>query len=277
MNRRQSFRPFVKLCSVMLAAVAFAAVSALPTAAAAQTAAAAATAHASAPAQSTAVQAATSLPDPNLLSYADGTIVRSYTPGLSRVEEIFTGYGGMNAGTKGPIQVVYELPGVATLSSLAIALPATDTGTPSQTATIAVSTTSAKEGFRDLGSVHSTKNTGPQAIPGVSGMRVRWLRVTATVTPQMDSVPIEGIVAHGTLAPRPVNAPPLASTYWAFGNDLYAGGGVRSKPSGDPGDYNYLVVVPLGDDINGMVCFGSDRSSGYDAYPGRFAGRVWTS
>ncbi len=259
MNKRHCCRLFIKprRSTLALAVCVLAALSVLPFAATAQTAGAAA-----------------SLPDENLLSYADGTIVRSYTPGLSGVADIFRGYGLINAGTKGPIQVVYELPGVATLSSLAIAFATADPGAPPVTATIAVSTTSASDGFRDLGSVHSNDSGDPQAIPGVSGVHARWLRVTATVPLPTDSssidVPINQIVAHGTLAPRPAKAPSIAGDYWAFGVDLNAAGGLRAKPSGEQ---DRLVVAQVGDGVVGLQCY----EQGYvTSYLGRLSGRIWT-
>src|SRR5260221_3873232 len=100
-------------------------------------------------------------PRANLLSFSSGTIVRSYTPGLTDVHAIADGGGaGMAEGTKGPIQVVYELPAVATLTGLAIALDDESKGT------VAVSTTSAQDGLHDIRAATRTPRGSPSQLAG---------------------------------------------------------------------------------------------------------------
>ncbi|MGH9408070.1 MAG: OmpA family protein [Vicinamibacterales bacterium] len=207
---------------------------------------------------------------PNLLSFKSGAIVRSYTPAIQNVQDIADHGGNLTEGTKGPIQVVYELPGVATLSRIAVSLNPADAGTTAASATVAVSTTSATEGFRDIGTVHSTDESGdPQDVSGASGVRARWVRVTATVP--TGEMPIAQVVANGTLAPRPAAAPGVDGDYWVMEGQLNDGGGVRSKPADD--SPARLEVTHIADGVNGLECL-EDRFS--TALPGKLEGRTWT-
>ena len=195
----------------------------------------------------------------NLLSFASGTIVRSYTRGLSDVPFIADGGGGMDAGTKGPIAIVWEMPGVATLSGLAITLADGSTGT------VAVSTTSATDGFHDVGTATGGRET---TVAAASGVKARWIRVTATVA---GDAPVSRVVATGTIAPRPANAPPIAGEYWVVDGKVNADGRVVATPGGEAPDR--AEVVQVGDGLNALQC----SSSGFvEGYPGTLAGRSWT-
>ena len=269
MSRRHRCHPRIRRLQAARVAIALAAAAALSAPVRAQTAGAGATA--------TPATAAASLPDANLLDYADGTIVRSYSPAMENVARIADGAGSLADGAKGPYRFVYELPGVATLSRLAITLAATDPGVAPVTVDVAVSTTSAAEGFHDVGRVRSGPDDAEQVLGGAAHAAARWIRFDLTVPPGVEDLPIEKIVANGALAPRPAGSPPPGGVFWALGNDLYADGGVRNKPAGDPADYGYLVVTRMQDDVNAMSCNGHDQDGAFEnAYPGRLAGRVWS-
>ncbi len=199
----------------------------------------------------------------NLLSFASGTIVRSYTPGLTSVETIADNGGGLDEGVKGPVQVVWELPGVATLSSLTLTLDDESKGT------VAASTTSATDGFRDLGTAQGTQQATGTKIAGAAGTKARWIRVTATIA--STSPPISRFVATGTIAPRPPTAPPITGDYWAYGAKLHANGRVLAKPSDEKPAR--LEVTQIADSINGLQCTVSGFDSGY---PGKLTGRAWS-
>ena len=207
--------------------------------------------------------------DVNLLSFESGTVVRSYSGGIADPALVSEGGASLEAGAKGPILLVFELPGVATFSRMTVAPQSTDEGAPSATIAIAVSTTSAIAGFKDVGSVRSRPGGAPQLVAGASGVQARWVRVTATVV--NDSLPIQQIVAAGTLAPRPANAPPFTGDFWAFGNALNGGGGILRKPAGDDPDHVEVTLVGAG--VNAMQC---SSSAFVQAFPGTIDGRTWT-
>lgn len=203
-------------------------------------------------------------PQANLLSFSSGTIVRSYTPGLTDVHMIAdSGGASMAEETKGPIQVVYELPAVATLTGLAIALDDESKGT------VAVSTTSAKDGFRDIGAATGTPRGEPSKLAGAAGIKARWVRVIATVA--STAVPVSGIVATGTLPPRPADAAAVTGDFWAYGAGINGGGGVLPKPADETPER--LEVTQIADGMNGLQC----SSAGFvAAFPGKLTGRTWT-
>jgi hypothetical protein len=202
---------------------------------------------------------------PNLLSFTSGTIVRSYSKAIAHVEQIAEGASNDNDnapsladGTTGPLQITYELPGVATLSSLTVTLdPAADVA-------VAASTASATTGFQDVG---QTKSSG--AIAGASGVKARWVRVTTAAVD--GKLSIKKIVATGTLAPRPANAPHPTGDFWAVDDQLNNAGGVRKKAEGEQPEH--LEVVQIGDSLNGVRCSEATLET---AYPGKFDGRSWT-
>ena len=207
--------------------------------------------------------------DVNLLSYESGTVVRSYSGGVADPGLVSEGSASLEDGAKGPIQLVFELPGVATFSRMTVAPEATDDGAPSATITIAVSTTSATAGFKDIGSVRSKPGGAPQVVPGAAGVQARWVRVVGTVVDAL--LPIQQIVAAGTIAPRPAAAPPFTGDFWMFADHLYGGGGLLRKP--DDADPNHAEITQVGEGVNATEC---SSSRFVEAFPGTVDGRVWT-
>jgi outer membrane protein OmpA-like peptidoglycan-associated protein len=213
-------------------------------------------------------------PDPNLLAASNGTIVRSYPSTINDVpadasERVYS-YGDKG---KVPYVLVWELPGVATISSFVVHLIAAPAG-QSPGVTIAVSTTSATDGFRDVGAAQATQDVNvDKSLP--ENISARWVRVTLG-----EGAPpvFHGIDALGTLQPRPATAPSPDGIYVEAQpyKDTATGGFVP-----DPGESvnpwyvrftsaNAGPSAPLG--LSGARC----RDSGLDdAYPGTFDGRVW--
>jgi outer membrane protein OmpA-like peptidoglycan-associated protein len=207
-------------------------------------------------------------PSVNLLSYSSGTIVRSYTKGITSVELIADGGAdadgnppGVAEGTAGPVQIVYELPGVATLSSLVVTLNA------AANVGVAVSTTSAGAGFRDVGAARAAGVS--QTIAGAAGAKARWIKVTAALAD--GKLPIQAITASGTLAARPAGAPAPAGDFFVLDQTINEEGGVRSKPA-DP-KAKHLEVTAIGDALNALECDDAEYTL---SFPGRFDGRTWS-
>jgi outer membrane protein OmpA-like peptidoglycan-associated protein len=207
----------------------------------------------------------TATPNPNLLAVQNGTVLRAY-PAAAANPVALAGAGlSVDDKATGPWVIVYELPGVATLTSLNAQLPVkTDTGQGS-TVTFALSTTSASAGFSDVGSLSSVASPAPQTI-ALNNPHARWVRITANRTGT--AAPFNALGALGTIAPPP--AKNIAGTYVQYGNP-YDQGAFRAAPN-EPDPW-YLHVVTLGQDgINGQQCYNGHLAA---AYPGTFDGRTW--
>jgi outer membrane protein OmpA-like peptidoglycan-associated protein len=204
-------------------------------------------------------------PVPNLLMVQNGTVLRAY-PSAAPNPPALAGAGlSVDDKAAGPWVIVFELPGVATLTSLNAQVPVkTDTGQGS-TVTFALSTTSATSGFSDVGTVSSVASPEPQTI-ALNNQRARWVRVTANRTGTAQ--PFNALGAFGTIAPPPANN--IAGTYVQYGNP-YDQGAFRTAPN--ESDPWYLQVVTVGKDgINGQQCFNGHLGA---AYPGTIEGRTW--
>ena len=207
----------------------------------------------------------TASPVPNLLEVENGTVLRAY-PATAENPRAIAPRGFAPADTAvGPWVVLYELPGVATLTSLSAEVPAKNETGQGATVTFALSTTSATSGFSDVGTVSSVASPQPQSI-ALSGQHARWVRVTANRSGT--ARPFSGIGVYGTIAPPPANA--VAGTYVQYENP-YDQGAFRQAPNET--DPWYLQVVSAGNGgINGEQCFNGHLG---DAYPGTLDGRTW--
>jgi outer membrane protein OmpA-like peptidoglycan-associated protein len=207
----------------------------------------------------------TASPVPNLLEVDNGTVLRAYPATATNPRAIAPGGFPVTDKDAGPWVVLYELPGVATLTSLSAEVPAKNETGKGSTVTFALSTTSATSGFSDVGTVSSVASPQPQSI-ALNGQHARWVRVTANRTGTVQ--PFSGIGVYGTIAPPPTNA--VAGTYVQYANP-YDQGAFRQAPNET--DPWYLNVVNTGNGgINGMQCFAGHLG---DAYPGTFDGRTW--
>jgi outer membrane protein OmpA-like peptidoglycan-associated protein len=220
----------------------------------------------SAPASAEATATPTPSPPPNLLQPDSGTIVRSYSPEANNGDARSLARDGFAVPdtASGPWVVVFELPGTATLTSLAATLPGKTDDGQGATATFALSTTTATTGFSDVGNVSSIKDAVVQTI-ALNNQRARWVRVTVTRTGKQQ--PISRIAAFGTFGPA---STPIAGTYVQYAEPYKAGAFVSAPSEADPW---YLRAVTVGQNgINGEQCFA--RHTG-DSYPGTFDGRTW--
>jgi hypothetical protein len=205
----------------------------------------------------------TPTPDPNLLSAANGAIVRSYPAALSGPERA---HEGKAFSGPAPQSIVYELPGPAKLARVSATLAAKPDQGPGDSIVFAVSGSGPTSGFSDVATIASatTETEQSAALSGASG---RWVRIT--VTNHTGSSIAYG--AYGEIAPLPASAH-VAGTYVFYG-DPYEKGAFRGAPEDE--DPWYLQVVQLADGttVNGANC--AQNKFG-DSYPGKLTGRVWS-
>jgi outer membrane protein OmpA-like peptidoglycan-associated protein len=247
---------------------AAATVEASAAASASPEAAASGAAGASPEASGTATPTPTPSPNPNLLSTQNGTVLRSY-PDIKNIDprSVVDGFAG-DTTVKAPWVFVYELPGVATLTSVGARLPEKDTpDKDGSTVVFAVSTSSATSGFSDVARLTSSASPPPYAAT-LNNVQARWIRVTSTSTGT--ATPFGSISAQGTLAPRPPSAV-VAGTYVEYRNP-YALGAFAAAPSEADPWYLQVVTGANGTGINGQRCYDGKIS---DAFPGTFDGRTW--
>ncbi len=214
-----------------------------------------------------AAPAAAASADPNLLAYGNGTILRRYPDGLDHPEGVVTSGDSMPATVKAPFTYVFELPGVAAISGFSADLPAKDADKSNGVSVaIAVSTTSATDGYRDVGTLTTDAQGGAKTL--AANVSARWVRAVVQ-SPGTDS--FETLSATGTLAPRPAGAPAPAGGYVVLTGSPYAGGAFVATSSEEHPDY--LQVVQIGTTgVDGQVC---NATAGGSAFPGTFDGRSW--
>jgi outer membrane protein OmpA-like peptidoglycan-associated protein len=212
----------------------------------------------------------TPTPYANLLSPKNGTIVRSYPTSLDDNPENFTEGEGFKTGATPPYVVVFEMPGVATITSFEIWLPAAEPSATPGKVTIEGSTTSADSGYSPITTLTSTTTLPYPATVPVANAQARWLRVTIDAP---TTEPIHGIYAFGSLAPRPPNAPSFAGDFVQV-REPYATPDGHFDPSPPPSSNPWYVgiVQPTGG-IGGAYC--RDNQPG-DGLAGPFTGgRTW--
>lgn len=211
--------------------------------------------------------AATATPQPNLLSWQSGSIVRSYPAGMEDPDS--TPEDGFDPGQtgNGPWVFVYELPGQTKIVRVSAALSQKDESGKGATATFAVSSSGPDSGFSDLASITSGANSDPQTSNvNATG---RWVRVT--VTRSNGDARVSSLGAYGDVAAPPAGAN-FSGIYVQYDHPYDKSGTFRSAP--DDNDPWYIRSVTMGSDgISGEKCF--DGHLG-DSYPGTRNGRTWT-
>jgi len=201
----------------------------------------------------------------NLLTPQNGTVLRAYPATIDN--PVFVAASGFSVDAKaaGPWVIVYELPGVATLTSVSAQLPYKDDAGKGSSATFAISTTSATAGFSDVATISSAVKGDEQQV-ALNGQRARWVRVTANRTGT--GTPVQSMGVFGTIAPPSALA--VTGTYVQY-DKAYDQGSFASAPSNS--DPWYLQVATIGaNGINGEQCY--DGRIG-EAYPGTLDGRTW--
>lgn len=208
----------------------------------------------------------TATPDPNLLSWRNGTLVRSYpaaldSPSPSSPSSFASDGFTLPTGATGPYAFVFELPGNATFTSFAVDLPATATGQSAGSVDVGIASDAAAGPYRDLGTV----STGPADVTKTLTVSAggRWVRVTANGTA------FGGVRALGTLAAPPAAMAP-AGIYVESSSPYANGTFLGHAKDSDPW---YRRVVVAGNAMTGTRCFNGHYGA---AYPGTLDGRTWT-
>jgi outer membrane protein OmpA-like peptidoglycan-associated protein len=138
--------------------------------------------------------------------------------------------------------------------------------------TVAISTTSATDGFRDVGAAQASTDSVDKSLPE-SGS-ARWVRVTVEDGAQ---TLFNGLTVLGTLQPRPATAPSPDGIYVEA--DPYKGNTGAFIP--DPGvsaDPWYVRFTTASAGANAPAAMSGSRCYGGrigDPFPGTFDGRVW--
>ncbi len=240
---------------------------------AAQTVAAVAPATASsqpsAQATGTPVTMPTPTPDPNLLSVANGTILRSYSPAAlddtndGNLADAANGVGSeISKAAVPPYVFTFELPGVATITGFNANLRGAPDKGPIPTLTIAVSTTSATDGFKDV-ATFGGGDKGNSNTPQPVNVTARWVRVTANQL-------YDSVSASGTIAPPPAKIDPT---------------GIYIQDAAPDKNGSFLMSgIRQGDDRARFVAVGSALSATEctqttltATYVGNFQGRAWSA
>jgi len=189
----------------------------------------------------------TPTPNPNLLSFFNGTRVVAYPADLdSDPDDLAAGDVGVKDGAKGPFVFVYELPSVQRIDAFTVNLGGITAGGPARTATIATSTTSATDGFSDVGHVSPGD---AQSAPVINlGHDARWVRLTYDA-PDMRG--FEGLSASGAM-PGPRTGPAISQIFIEH-NHPYAGG--KDNGAGTADDPWYVRTTTVGDGLTLFHCY----------------------
>ncbi len=216
----------------------------------------------------------TPTPNANLLSYQNGARVVSYPAQMSSdPDEVAIGSISLPDGATGPFVFIYELPTTEHIDSFTPSFDALDTS-PKRTATIAVSTTSATDGFHDVGSAGPSDAESAPVIK--AGVDARWVRITWN---SPDARKWEGISAAGTM-PGPRAGSNVSRYFVEHDHPYKAGADDGADTSDDP--YRVRATV-VGDGMTLVHCYvdkGGATSTGtiengrvytftYDNNPGR--------
>jgi outer membrane protein OmpA-like peptidoglycan-associated protein len=150
-------------------------------------------------AATTPIPVPTATPNPNLLSVANGTILRSYSPAVlddmsdGSLRDAAYGIGSeLPASAKPPYVFTFELAGVATITEFDANLRLDSENVLPATLKVEVSTAGPDSGFADVGTLTATTKTL------TSNVKARWVRVTGNKL-------FNSVTATGTLPPPPAS------------------------------------------------------------------------
>jgi outer membrane protein OmpA-like peptidoglycan-associated protein len=228
------------------------------------------TASAAAPAQAagTPVAVPTPTPDPNLLSTANGTVLRSYSPAIlddmndGSLGNAANGIGSeLPAGAAPPYIFTFELAGVAKIAGFAVNLRGAPDKGPAPSLTIAVSTTGPSSGFTDVATFTRAPNGNPSPQP--VSTTARWVRVTANQL-------YDSVSATGTLAPPPAKIDPTG----IYIQDTHPDKNGALVMSGISAGDDRARFVAVGPSLSATECTKGNFTA---TYVGNFQGRAWTS
>lgn len=223
----------------------------------------------------------------NLISFTQGTILRSWPASSldTPPESLLMGTAGWTAkeGSSGPYEFVFELPGSATIQQIVLGLgdlvvneqskPA-----PNQTVHMAVSSQSATSGFSDVGT-YQLSGDQDQTFDLSSPAKGRWIKLTIDGNPS--GTHLYDVQVNGTFDPRSAAAP-VAGLWKFYPDDPYPNLGVPKDAAGvfpaplnasevSPSD-SLLEIHQSGSDLNASRC----SKDGVTAVHGNEAGLTVT-
>ncbi|HTU80978.1 MAG TPA: OmpA family protein [Candidatus Acidoferrales bacterium] len=220
----------------------------------------------------TPVTVPTPTPNPNLLDVVNGTILRSYSPPqLDGMNDGNLGNAAEGIGSelpdaaKPPFVFTFELPGPAKIIEFEAALRGADTGKgePPSTVAVAVSTTSASDGFHDVGTLSGgSDGSGGNKIL-TANVDARWVRVTANRL-------FDSVGATGTVGAPPAGLNPSGYYIMESVPDLNG----AFVMSGRKADDWRSVFVMVGSDLVATQCNGDSMPA---TFVGTLAGRNWVA
>jgi outer membrane protein OmpA-like peptidoglycan-associated protein len=207
-------------------------------------------------------------PDPNVLSVANGTILRSYSPAsLDRINDgnlgnVAEGFGvEISSDTKPPFIFTFELPGMTKITSFSASLGEPADSKSTGTMQIETSASGPDSGFTTVGTLQ--RGADGKSADLTANVEARWVRVTANAV-------FSSVTALGTLAAPPAHLDPTG-TYVVQAvpdaNGAFVMDGTRD-------DLDQARFVSAGSGLTGSYC----RASGPIApFVGQVDGRVWNA
>lgn len=198
-----------------------------------------------------------------------GTVVRSFPASDSSPGDHAEHWLRVSGDDKGPWVYVYELPGIAQLTSVSTTAPVKTGQGQGSTAAFAVSTSGPNSGFRDIGTISSNTTDAAQTV-SLPNVPARWIRVTISSNTGSGE-PIGPLVAQGTLQPLPASAK-IAGVYVEYDHPYSAKNGAFATAPDDKDPW-YIRVATAGTGAAAEQCF--DGHLG-DSYAGTLdRGRSW--
>jgi len=207
----------------------------------------------------------TATPNPNLLSLANGTILRSYSPAVlddmsdGNLRNVANGIGSeIPASAKPPYIFTLELAGVATITEFDANLRLDSDNVLPATLKVEVSTTGPDSGFADVGTFNAATKTL------TTNVKARWVRLTGNKL-------FNSVTATGTLAPPP--ASPNVTGIFVEQDDPDKNGSFI--PTGTKEGYTRVRFVKVGSALVATECPSPDGVRAI--FVGHLQDRMWVA
>jgi outer membrane protein OmpA-like peptidoglycan-associated protein len=222
-------------------------------------------------AQATPVPVPTATENSNLLDTANGTILRNYSPpqldGMSdgNLSNASQGIGvELPDSAHPPFVFTFELPSTATISEFdaTMGVPS-DEKSPAHTLAIAVSTSSATDGFRDVGTISQLRDGSSAHRTLKAGVSARWVRLTASDL-------FGSVEALGSMSPPTKKFDPTG----VFIEQAYPNQNGGFVPQGRKTSDYRARFVQVGNDLTATECVANGTGT---TYVGSLSGREWNA
>jgi len=221
-------------------------------------------------APATPVPVPTATENSNLLDTANGVILRSYVPpqldGMSdgNLSNASQGIGvELPDSAHPPFVFTFELPSTATISEFdALMGVPSDEKAPPNTLAIAVSTSSATDGFHDVGTISQLRDGSSPHRTLKAGVSARWVRLTASTL-------FGSVEAIGSMSPAKKFDPTGVFIEQAYPNQN--GGFV---PQGRKTSDYRVRFVQVGNEVTATECVANGTGT---TYVGNLSGREWNA